>query len=198
MRRNSSMVEELLHSFCCFERNSLFATGCVKGCSKHVSSGVAAEKYCSLTPCRFQLFSGLRLPQNEAVRKFGENSEQKTGQYSGRKFENFGKLSFCNFSDLNLWTLIGQRVLTVPVSRLELRTLFPLTAFKNARNPKFVQNLSQRLFWGVPVRGTEIWKNLSKIWKTVIFGQFLTNFSKFQSPWLEPPKTIAGTNFGQI
>ena len=37
MRRNSSqMVEELLHYFCCFECNSLFAIGCVKGCSKHV------------------------------------------------------------------------------------------------------------------------------------------------------------------
>ena len=31
--------------------------GCVKGCSKHVSSVVAAAKYCSLTPCRFHPFS---------------------------------------------------------------------------------------------------------------------------------------------
>ena len=46
------MVEELLHFFCCFECNSLFAIGCVKGCSKHVSSVVAATKYCNLTPCR--------------------------------------------------------------------------------------------------------------------------------------------------
>ena len=51
------MVEELLHSFCCFECNSLFAIGCVKGCSKHVSSAVAAARYCSLTPCRFHPFS---------------------------------------------------------------------------------------------------------------------------------------------
>ena len=36
----------------------------------------------------------------------------------------------------------------------------PLTAFKNARNPKFVQ-----IVLGVPVRGTEIWKNLSKFEK---------------------------------
>ena len=50
-------------------------------------------------------------------------------------------------------------------SRQALRTLFLLTAFKNARNPKFVRNLSQRLFLGVPVRGTEIWKNLSKFEK---------------------------------
>ena len=51
------MVEELLHYFCCFECNSLFAIGCVKGCSKHVSSVVAAARYCSLTPCRFHPFS---------------------------------------------------------------------------------------------------------------------------------------------
>ena len=36
----------------------------------------------------------------------------------------------------------------VPISLgQELRTLFPLTAFKNTPNPKFVQNLSQRLFF---------------------------------------------------
>ena len=51
------MVEELLHSFCCSECNRLFAIGCVKGCSKHVSSVVAAAKYCNLTPCRFHPFS---------------------------------------------------------------------------------------------------------------------------------------------
>ena len=64
-RRNSScnsscefaMVEELLHYFCCFECNSLSSLGCVKGCSKHVSSVVAAAKYCSVTPCRFHPFS---------------------------------------------------------------------------------------------------------------------------------------------
>ena len=44
----------------------------------------------------------------------------------------------------------------------KLRNLFPLTAFKNAPNPKFVQNLSQRLFLGVPVRGPKFAKNLSK------------------------------------
>ena len=48
-------------------------------------------------------FPGLRLPRNEAqklLKKFGENSEQNSGQNSGWKFPNFGKLSFCNFSDL--------------------------------------------------------------------------------------------------
>ena len=51
------MVEELLHSFCCFECNRLFAIGCVKGCVEHVSSVVAAGACCSLTPCRFHPFS---------------------------------------------------------------------------------------------------------------------------------------------
>ena len=61
-----------------------------------------------------------------------------------------------------------------------LRTLFPLTAFKNAPNPKFVQNLSQRLFLGVPVRGTEICKKFApknnrwgKFWTNLGFGAFL-------------------------
>ena len=50
------MVKELLHSFkfCCFECNRLFAIFCMKGCSKHVLSVVAAAKYCNLTPCRFR------------------------------------------------------------------------------------------------------------------------------------------------
>ena len=52
------------------------------------------------------IFSGLRLPRSEArkvLEKFGENS----GQNSGRKFEKFGKLSFCNFPDLRnqLWKI---------------------------------------------------------------------------------------------
>ena len=49
------------------------------------------------------IFSGLRLPQNEArklLKNIGENSGKNSGQNSGRKIEKFGKLSFCNFSDL--------------------------------------------------------------------------------------------------
>ena len=37
-----------------------------------------------------EFFSGLRLPRNEArkvLEKFGENSEQNSGQNWGRKFE---------------------------------------------------------------------------------------------------------------
>ena len=49
------------------------------------------------------IFSGLRFLGNEArklLEKFGENSEQNSGGNSGQKFENFGELSFCHFSDL--------------------------------------------------------------------------------------------------
>ena len=61
-------------------------------------------------------FSGLRLPQSEArklLKTFGENSEQNSGQNSGRKIEKFGKLSFSNFSDLIycaiLFKIVSQR-----------------------------------------------------------------------------------------
>ena len=53
-----------------------------------------------------EFFCGVRLPRNEArklLKKFRENSEQNSGQNSGWKFEKFGKLSFCNFSDLTIW-----------------------------------------------------------------------------------------------
>ena len=84
----------------------------------------------------------------------------------------------CGASDLGL----GRKVALIEdvhcVSSVVLRTLFPLTAFKNARDPKFAQNSSQRLFWGVPVRGTEIWKIVSKfVRKLPFFFQFLTNFT---------------------
>ena len=38
-------------------------------------------------------------------------------------------------------------------------------------------------------------KNMKKI---VNICLKITVFDKFLTPWLEPPKTIAGTNFGQI
>ena len=48
-------------------------------------------------------FSGLHYPRNEArklLKKFGETSEQNSGKIREKKLENFGELSFCNFSDL--------------------------------------------------------------------------------------------------
>ena len=74
---------------------------------------------------------------------------------------------------------------------ISLRALFPLTAFKNARNPKFVRNLSQRLFLGVPVRGTEIWKNLSKFEQRQFpdkFRQISTNFCQISVRLTGTPK----------
>ena len=53
----------------------------------------------------WRIFSGLRFPRNEArklLKKFWENSGRNSGQNSGRKFEKFGKLSFCDFSDLTI------------------------------------------------------------------------------------------------
>ena len=77
-----------------------------------------------------------------------------------------------------------------PLALMGLRTLFPLTAFKNARNPKFFP----AIVLGVPVRGTEIWKNLSENLKN---GNFQTNFetnfsSNFSPPDWNPPKQSLG------
>ena len=63
-----------------------------------------------------------------------------------------------------------------------LRTLFPLTAVKNARNPKLVQNLSQRLFLGGSGQGGSNLEKFVKICPKITVFQILTNFSKFQSP----------------
>ena len=52
-----------------------------------------------------------------------------------------------------------------------------LTAFKNAPNPKFLQNLSRRLFLSVPVRGTKIRQKFVKICPKITvsnFDNFLT------------------------
>ena len=37
-------------------------------------------------------------------KNFGENSERNSGQNPGQKFEKFGELSFCDFSDLKKGT----------------------------------------------------------------------------------------------
>ena len=67
-------------------------------------------------------------------------------------------------------------------------------SFPLQHSSKFVQVCPSDCFLQVPFRGN--W-NLSRIGqnsKTVIFGQI---FDKFQSPWMEASKTIAGTSFGQ-
>ena len=77
-----------------------------------------------------------------------------------------------------------------------LRTLFPLTAFKNAPNPKFVQNLSRRLFFGVPIRGTQICQKFVENLRNdnfrtnfQIFDKFLTNLGP---PDWNPEKQLSG------
>ena len=40
--------------------------------------------------------------ENSSKRKIGENSEQNSGRISGWKFEKFGEVSFCDFSDLKI------------------------------------------------------------------------------------------------
>ena len=68
-----------------------------------------------------EFFSCLRLPRNEArkvLEKFGENSEQDSGRNPGRKFEKFGKFSFCNFSGLILRTALDVLGISlVPIMR---------------------------------------------------------------------------------
>ena len=67
-----------------------------------------------------------------------------------------------------------------------LRTVFPLTAFKNTPEtqicPKFVPAI---VLGGFQSGGLKFVKNLSKCARTCHFGQI---FDKFQSPGLEPPQ----------
>ena len=57
-----------------------------------------------------------------------------------------------------------------------LRTPFPLTAFKNAPNRKFVQNLSRGCFWGFQSGGLEFVKILSKFCPKITIFQILQIF----------------------
>ena len=68
----------------------------------------------------------------------------------------------------------------------------PLQAFKNARNPKFVQNLAQRLFWGFQSGGLRFGKICQNLSENYRFSNFDRNFSKFQSPDWNPPKQSLG------
>ena len=75
---------------------------------------------------------------------------------------------------------------------------FSLTAFKNAPNPKFVQNLSRRLFFGVPIGGPKFVKNMSKIWKTSISGQIFKFSTNFWQIWVPPDWNPEKQSSGQI
>ena len=88
-------------------------------------------------------------------------------------------------------------------SRLGLRTLRPLTAFKKAPNPKFCRKVVPTIVFRGSNQGGP---NLSKFVEIlticpeiVIFQIFnLQIFDKFGPPWLEPRKTIVGTTSRQI
>ena len=59
----------------------------------------------------------------------------------------------------------------------ELRTRFPLTAFKNAPNPKFVPNLSPTIVFGFQ---SGVGPNLSKICRKLENDNFRTKFQIFR------------------
>ena len=76
-------------------------------------------------------------------------------------------------------------------SILNCEPFFPLRAFKNAPNPKFVQNLSRRLFFGVPIRRTQICQKFAenlKICPEIVVFQFFGNFSQIWVPLIGTPK----------
>ena len=101
------------------------------------------------------------------------------------------------FSEMHALSIFGVKVWALNIEKKFAVRLCKtwqdnLTAFKNARDPKFVQNLSRRLFWGVPVRGTEIWKSLSKFVRKSPFFKFWQIFPNFSPPDWNPPKQSPG------
>ena len=79
-----------------------------------------------------------------------------------------------------------------------LRNLFPLTALKIAPNPKFVQNLSQRLFLGVPVRGPKFVKNCQNLSENCGFSNFDSFLQIFGPLTGTPQRQSLGQILGQI
>ena len=77
----------------------------------------------------------------------------------------------------------------------KLRALFPLTAFKNTPNPKFVQNLSQRLFLGFQ-SGLKFVKHLSKFVRNCRFSNFDKVLTNFSPPDWNPQKQSLGQIWG--
>ena len=80
----------------------------------------------------------------------------------------------------------------------QLANPFPLTAFKNAPNPKFVQNLSRRLFFGVPIRGTQICQKFVENLKSDNFGTNFQIFDKFLTNLGPPDWNPEKQSSGQI
>ena len=86
---------------------------------------------------------------------------------------------------------IGRQIIQIS-SRFGLcsQTLLPLTAFKNAPNPKFVQYLSQRLSLRFPVRTTGTCQKFVKIVRKFLFSNF-DNFWTNSPDW-NPQKHSLG------
>ena len=140
-----------------------FGTSCAGRCE----FGVGLE-LCDQGPFPSVFFQWVRA-KGTAKWSFGEASRPKTGKWTAtiRPIS-----AFPNFSN-----------------GLTFLTRFPLAAFKNAPNPKFVQNLSRRLFLGVPIRETGICQNLSESYRFSSFDKFLTNSSR---PDWNPQKQSPG------
>ena len=128
------------------------------------------------------IFSGLRLPRNEArkvLEKFGENSEQNSGQNSWRKFEKFGKLSFCNFSDLTKYCNIRPSELKTLISHMSNKprstakmalytSVSTATAFSwtGPASIKIVPiSWAFLLLWNWPISSADfLWKDRAPFW----------------------------------
>ena len=71
--------------------------------------------------------------------------------------------------------------------------LFPLTAFKNAPNPKFVQNSSRQLSFGAPISGTQKLAENSKFCPEIVVFQFFDKFlTNLGPPDWNPEKQSSG------
>ena len=103
--------------------------------------------------------------------------------------ENFPK-SVKNLSSRWLWTIFRMFFLDIFLTCLA-KPLSPYSIQKRPE-PQFAQNLSQRLFFGVPARGSNICKTLSKFKKPQFSDKFWQIFSKFWPPDWNPPKQSLG------
>ena len=72
--------------------------------------------------------------------------------------------------------------------RLILRTLFPLTALKNAPNPKICPKFVLAIVFGGSGQGEWHFSKICQNWKTFIFGHILTNFWQIPVPLIGTSK----------
>ena len=75
---------------------------------------------------------------------------------------------------------------------------FPPYSLQKRPKPQICPKFVPAIVFGGSRPGDWNLEKFVKICPKITVFQISTNFSKFQPPGLEPPKTIAGTNFGQI